>query len=203
MLPSLPGTRILHRAIAGALSSAALLAAGPAGAGGILLYEVGSADVGLASAGYTARAQDASTVFTNPAGMTRREGTQATLGAQLLYANLGFSIGQGTSPLLGSNDGGNPVGWFPGGGGFVSYSVSPDLKLGFAGTGHFGLAQKYDASWAGRYHIQEATLLGVSFMPSIAYRVSPQFSVGANLNAMYGVLKQAVAINNLVGPDGS
>ena len=41
----------------------------------------------LASAGYTARAQDASTVFTNPAGMTRLDGTQLSLGAQLLYAD--------------------------------------------------------------------------------------------------------------------
>ena len=42
-------------------------------AGGLLLYEVGTADIGLASAGYNARAQDASTVFTNPAGMTKLE----------------------------------------------------------------------------------------------------------------------------------
>jgi len=47
-----------------------------------MLYEVGTADVGLASAGYTARAQDASTAFTNPAGMTRLDGSQATLGAR-------------------------------------------------------------------------------------------------------------------------
>jgi long-subunit fatty acid transport protein len=42
-----------------------------ASAGGILMYEVGTADVGLAAAGYAARAQDTSTVLTNPAGMTR------------------------------------------------------------------------------------------------------------------------------------
>ena len=80
-------------------------------AGGISLYEVGTADVGLAAAGYSARAQDASTVFTNPAGMTRLAGDQLTLGAQLLYGDLGFSIGQGTTPALGTNAGGNPVGW--------------------------------------------------------------------------------------------
>ena len=40
-------------------------------AGGLYLYEIGSPDVGLAAAGYAARAADASTVFTNPAGMTR------------------------------------------------------------------------------------------------------------------------------------
>ena len=64
----------------GALASAA------ASAGGLMLYEVGTADVGLASAGYGARAQDASTVFTNPAGMTRLEGTQVLVGAQAAEA---------------------------------------------------------------------------------------------------------------------
>ena len=70
--------REAHSLIACALASAGLLAAAPVVAGGLSLYEIGTEDVGLASAGYTARAQDASTVFTNPAGMTRLEGTQAT-----------------------------------------------------------------------------------------------------------------------------
>jgi long-chain fatty acid transport protein len=38
---------------------------------GLMLYEQGTPDVGFASAGQVARAQDASTVFTNPAGMTQ------------------------------------------------------------------------------------------------------------------------------------
>ena len=62
--------------VAGTLVAAGALAGAPASAGGLLLYEIGTEDVGLASAGYTARAQDASTVFTNPAGMTRLEGSQ-------------------------------------------------------------------------------------------------------------------------------
>jgi long-subunit fatty acid transport protein len=68
------------------------LACKTAGAGGISLYEVGTADVGLASAGYSARAQDASTVFTNPAGITRLAGDQFTLGAQVLYAAMPAAI---------------------------------------------------------------------------------------------------------------
>ena len=40
-------------------------------AGGLYLYELGTPDVGTAAAGWAARAQDAATVFTNPAGMTR------------------------------------------------------------------------------------------------------------------------------------
>jgi long-chain fatty acid transport protein len=177
---------------------AGALGSGPAAAGGLILYEVGTADVGLASAGYNARAQDASTVLTNPAGMTRLEGTQLLLGAQLLYGDLKFSIGPGTSPQLGTNDGGNPVGWFPGGGAFFSYSFSPELKLGFAMTGNFGLSEKYDSGWVGRYYVQETTLLGVSFLPSIAYRVNDKLSLGASLNIMYGKLENQVAINNIL-----
>ena len=116
----------------------------PALAGGLILYETGTAEIGLGSAGYGARAQDASTVLTNPAGMTRLEGSQVLLGAQVLYAGYGFSIGSGTSPALGTNDGGTPIGWFPGGGAYFTYSLSPDLKLGFAATGNFGLSEKYD-----------------------------------------------------------
>ncbi len=93
--PIIPAPR---RAVAVFVLCAGALSSGQATAGGLTLYEVGTADVGLASAGYNARAQDASTVLTNPAGMTRLEGTQALLGAQLLYGDVKFSIGQGTSP---------------------------------------------------------------------------------------------------------
>ena len=84
-------------------------------AGGLLLYEVGTADVGLASAGWGARAQDASTVLTNPAGMTRLDGSQVLLGAQALYGDDGlFDRARELRTDLGTGDGGNPIGWLPG-----------------------------------------------------------------------------------------
>jgi long-chain fatty acid transport protein len=174
-----------------------MLSGGQVFAGGLLLYEVGTPDVGLASAGWGARAQDAATVLTNPAGMTRLEGSQVLLGVQALYGDYGFSIGPGTSPGLGTSDGGNPIGWLPGGGAFLSYSASPDLKFGFAMAGNFGLSISYDDNWAGRYYVQEATLLGVSLLPSFAYKVNDKFSVGGGLNVMYGILKDQVAVNNV------
>ena len=173
------------------LRSAAMLAATffsvSAHAGGLAAYNVGSADVGLASAGYTARAQDAATVFTNPAGMTRLEGDQVTLGLQALYGRASFSVDPaGTSPRLGTDGGGNAIGWFPGGGFFYSHSISPDLKVGMALTGNFGLSIKYNDAWAGRYYTQESTLLGISFVPAMAYRVNDKLSIGASVNAMRG-----------------
>ncbi|MCP5247963.1 MAG: outer membrane protein transport protein [Candidatus Accumulibacter sp.] len=154
---------------------AGALAAGQVAAGGLILYEVGTADVGLASAGFGARAQDASTVFSNPAGMTRLAGTQFLAAGQALWSNAQFSAGAATSPGLGRDDGGYALGsdgWFVGGGGFLSYSVSPELKLGFALTGNVGMPLNYDNDWVGRYYVQSTTLLGVSFLPSIAYKVN-------------------------------
>src|SRR6266850_2430695 len=190
------------RRLIGPALVAGLAIPGQALAGGISAYEIGSADVGLGSAGFGARAQDASTIWTNPAGMTRLEGTQILLGPQLLYGNLGFTIKRGTSAALGTDNGGNPVGWFPSGGTYFTYSVSRDLKLGFGAAGTFGLGEEYNSGWVGRYYNQSATLLGISFLPSIAYRLSDKFSVGLTVNVMYGVLKEQVAINNRSGADG-
>lgn len=178
------------------------VAAHSAHAGGISLYEVGTPDVGLAAAGQAARAQDAATVLTNPAGMTRLAGNQLMVGAQMLNADLSLSIEPGTSAALGTGDGGNPIGWFPGGGVFYTHSLSSDLKLGLAVTGNFGAAVEYDEGWVGRYRAQEATLLGVSILPAIAARIDENLSLGASLNVMYGKLDNKVAVNNILGVDG-
>jgi long-chain fatty acid transport protein len=67
-----------------AIAIAAGWSIGTARAGGLSLYEVGSPDVGLAAAGYAARAQDASTLLTNPAGMTRLQDSEFLFGGQML-----------------------------------------------------------------------------------------------------------------------
>jgi long-chain fatty acid transport protein len=189
------------RALPIAVLALAASGAQPASAGGVLLYEFGTAEVGLAAAGYAARAQDASTAFTNPAGMTRLEGTQALAGGQLMWFSNSFSVGSGTSPGLGSEGGGSALGWggfVPGAGAFVTRNVAPDLWAGFAVAGNFGSIIDYDDNWVGRYRVQQATLLGLQFVPSIAYRVNDKLSIGAGLNAVYGIFDQKVAINNAV-----
>ena len=182
------------------ISGLCVLSALPAMAGGLIAYEIGTADVGLASAGFNVRAQDASTVFTNPAGMTRLDGAQVMGSGQVDYGNMEFSVKSGTSQGLGTENGGRSFGsdgWFLGGGGFFSYSLSPDLKLGFAMTGNFGAPLKYDDNWAGRYYAQEATLVGLSFVPAIAYKVTNKLSIGGSVSAMNGIYKNSVAINNV------
>jgi len=66
-------------------------------AGGAYLNEVGSDDVGLASAGYASRAQDATNLFTNPAGMTRLEHSEPQFGVEPIYLYAKFSPNSDTS----------------------------------------------------------------------------------------------------------
>jgi len=78
-----------------------------------MLYQFGSPDVGYAAAGYAARAQDASTVFTNPAGMSRLDQSQVLGGLQALYGDVEFSPNSSTA--FSGYDGGVAVGWMPSG----------------------------------------------------------------------------------------
>lgn len=166
-------------------------------AGGLMMTEVGSADIGLASAGYGARAQDPTTLLTNPAGLTQLKGTQVQMGGQLLYGDMSFSSSSGTTPALGSNEGGNPVGLFPAASFFMSHQLSDEVTIGFGVASNFGLAEDYDDNWQGRYYIQDATLIGISALPSIAYKVNDQLSIGATLNIMTGIMENKLAINNV------
>jgi long-chain fatty acid transport protein len=173
-------------------------------AGGIGLYEISSPDVGLASAGYAARAQDASTVFKNPAGMSLLDGPQIQGGAQLLYGSVKFSpSGSGANAKSGGG-GGNAVGALPGASFFYSQTITDKVAVGFGSFSYFGLAEKYDDNWTGRYYIQKGTLLGMSLMPAASVKVNDWLSIGAGLNAMYGYLDTEVAINNsgLIPGDG-
>jgi len=170
-------------------------------AGGYFLYEVGTPDTGLASAGYAARAQDASTVFTNSAGMTMLDHSQVLAGVQPLYTHLNFAQDRSTSAR--GTDGGNALVPLPSGSFFYVYSLNSRIKLGFGSCTYFGGALEYNLNWVGRYFLQGATILGTSFIPAAAYRVNDWLSVGGGVNVMIGFLREKAAVRNLrPGQDG-
>jgi len=166
-------------------------------AGGLFLSEFGTEDVALAGAGWAARAQDASTLFKNPAGMSRLEGNQFQGGLQALYFQGSFSpeVAQ-----FGGGGGGNPVGVLPAASGFYVHSLGKDFKVGLGMLQNFGLALGYDDGWAGRYYVKQTALVGVTFAPVASYRVNEQLSIGGGPNIMVGYLKYNANINNLLPP---
>src|SRR5262245_15987141 len=167
-------------------------------AGGLFLTEIGTEDVALAGAGWAARAQDASTLFKNPAGMSRLEGNQFQGGLQALYYQSGgFS---GTNQPFGGNGGGNPIGVLPAASGFYVHSLNEDIKVGIGVFSNFGLALEYGQGFVGRYYAKEETLIGITFAPVASYRVNEQFSIGGGPNIMVAQLKYTSNINNVLPP---
>jgi len=165
-----------------------------------MVYEIGTPDAGLASAGWAARAQDPATVTTNPAGMTRLDGDQFMASAQVMYVDMSFSPNAANTSGVSGPDGRNPVGWFPGASAFYVHTLAPDWKLGLGMFGNFGSVLDNSDDWVGRYNIQDASVLGMTLTPALAYKVNDQLSIGVGLNAMYGVFQVETAVHNALDP---
>jgi long-chain fatty acid transport protein len=92
------------------------------------------------------------------------------LGLEILYGDFGFKPAPETT--VDGNNGGNPIGFLPNGGLFYVHKTSQRINLGLGVFSYFGLSQKYNEGWVGRYYVKEATLAGLTIMPSMSYRVS-------------------------------
>ena len=160
-------------------------------ASGFALIEQSASQMGNAFAGGSAVANDASTIYFNPAGMTRLQ-RQFVGGVHLVNTSAKFK-GTATTPDpagLGSTtvSGGN-------GGDAGGLGVVPNLyfsaPLGdglFAGIGinvPFGLSTKYDSDWKGRYQAIESEVKTININPSLAYKVNSRFSIGVGINLQY------------------
>lgn len=167
--------------------------------GGLALYEISTGEVGLASAGIAARAQDASTLFTNPAGMSLHDNSELLVNFQPLYLNVDFSSDDTTTTSGGDGDASS---WMPGGSVYYLHNLSPDVKIGLGVLSYFGLGLDYGDSWSGRYYLEDTMLVGLTLMPSISYRMNESFSFGAGINAMYGMFENSSSVFNPVQEDG-
>ena len=164
-------------------------------AAGMILYEINSPLTGTASAGWAALANDASTAFTNPAGMTRLDRSQLLVGAQPLIITSKFHSSPATT--FSGTDGGNAGGVIPSLGGYYVHSLSDRIKLGFSLLSYFGLGIDYGDNWVGRYWVQKSDFLTLAASPSAAYKVNDWLSIGAMFNVLYSKLNSQSAIRNL------
>src|SRR5512147_656956 len=137
-----------HRGVLVAGVMTAMVASSSARAGGLFLYEMATPDLGTASAGRAAAADNAATAFGNPAGMTRLDRSQMLVGIQPAYGVSRFDKGNDTT--VSGGNGGNALGFIPGLGGYYVYSATPDLKFGISLASDFGLSARYQSKWSGR-----------------------------------------------------
>ena len=175
-----------------------LLLSQPAWGAGIALYETGAPDLGTASAGRAAMAADASTVATNPAGMTLLDRTQLMITSGAMLPVINFDRGPQTDVRGGGGGGGNAGVFFPIGGVFYAQKISDRLWLGAALYSNFGLAADYSLNWVGRFYLTSSSFITGQVNPNIAYRVNDWLSVGAGFSFSVARYKAQAKVNNIL-----
>jgi long-chain fatty acid transport protein len=151
-------------------------------ASALYFYEIGTEDTALAGAGQAARAGDASTIVTNPAGMTRLPDHIFTGGVQALGGNIDYQLDNSSQQSPG-----NVMNVMPNASGFYSQKINDDLYAGIGLYGNYGLGIDF-GNWAGDRLIKKSTLMAMTLSPSLAYKLSDRVSVGASANINYGFL---------------
>lgn len=152
------------------------------------IAEQSALGIGNAFAGGAASAEDASTIWYNPAGMTRIKGNQIVQGVHLIAPSFDFDD-EGSTTATGAptgGDGSNDGGRFaivPNL--YYVHSLSDGLKVGVGINAPFGLATKYNDDWSGKYQAIESEIVTVNVNPAIAWQVTPALSLGFGVNIQY------------------
>jgi long-chain fatty acid transport protein len=170
----------------GSSVAAALLAmAGNASASGFALLDQSASGMGNAYAGGAAIAEDASTIFYNPAGLSRLSGKQIVVGMNAIRPSAKFndtdSVPAALQPAAGGN-GGDAGSWVPVPNGYFAMEITPQLKAGVGLNAPFGLKTEYDPNWIGRFQAIKSKMEAVSLMPTISWQPSDAVSLGFGLN---------------------
>jgi long-chain fatty acid transport protein len=175
-----------------------IFSVGTAHASGFALNEMSAATLGNAHAGAGAAAEDLSTIYFNPAGLTRMSGTQFQIAGSAIrpsakFTNAGSTSALGT-PLTGGN-GSDAGGWEFVPAMYYAMDLSRDLRFGVGVQTPFGLKTEYDAGWVGRYQALTSDMMTVNINPSLAYKLSDTVSLGAGISFQYIDVELSQAID--------
>lgn len=172
-------------AVCWSVASAMLVLAGGASASGFALIEQSGSGLGNAFAGGAASAEDASTIFYNPAGMSRLSGKQIVVVGSAITPSAKFS--NSASTVAAGGFVAAPAGRDAGGTALVpaayfSWEIDPKWSAGLGLGAPFGLKTEYDPNWMGRFHAIKSEIKTINLNPSVAYKVNDNVSFGFGLN---------------------
>lgn len=161
----------------------AVLFSGHAGASGFQLLEQNGSGLGTAFAGSAAVADNASTIYFNPAGMTKLQAHEFSAGVDAVRPSFKFTNNSSSvAPAATGSNGGDAGGWAAVPNGYLSWALTKDLYLGVGVGAPFGLITEYDSDWVGRFQAIKFDVKTININPSIAYRVNDKVSLGFGLN---------------------
>jgi len=176
-----------------------------AAASGFALIPQSGSGLGNAYAGVAASAEDASTIFYNPAGMANLHGKQLVLATSLLgvksqFSNSGSLAATG-QPLGTVPDNGRKLIFIPNG--YFVAEINPKLHIGTGINTPFGSTTEYQSGWIGRYQALTSKLETLNVNPSFSYQMNDALSLGAGMNYQRINGNLSSAVNYAAGVAGA
>jgi len=175
------------------LSLAVALASTQIFASGFALNEQSISGMGTGFAGRSSSADDASTVFGNPAGMSRIKRQEVTGGIAAIDASSDIKDAQGAHP--GTNKGDMvPFTAVP-----MGYYVKPiddHWAFGLGVYAPFGLITDYENGFQGAGFGSKSEVKVVTFQPTVSYAFNDKVSIGfgPTINRIGGTLESDVPL---------
>jgi len=169
----------------GALSTQALAA-------GFALNEQSISGMGTSFAGRSSSADDATTLFGNPAGMSRLAREEVSFGMAAIHAKTDIKDANSAPVPTGSNDGDMvPFTAVP-----MGYYVKPINDKWAAGVGvyvPFGMITDYENGFQGRFFGDYSEVRVITVQPTVSYRFNDKLSIGfgPTFNRIDGELQSA------------
>lgn len=156
--------------------------AGSASAAGFQLLEQNASGLGNAYAGSAAVAENASTIFYNPAGMTQLKDREFSVGVNLIKPGFEFKNNGSSGAFNSTGNGGDAgeLGIVPNA--YLSWRLTKDLTAGVGIGAPFGLMTEYDSPWVGSAQSNKFEIKTYNINPSLAWKVNETVSIGGGLN---------------------
>ena len=162
-------------------------------AAGFALTEQNASGLGYAYSGQAALAQDASTVFFNPAGMSFLPGPQVLVGIAAIDPSIKFSNnGSSRIPALATatgsqpgDNGGNAGSWVYVPNFYATLPLGDRFTAGFGVSVPFGLKTEYDSTWIGRFQGIKSELSTINYNLAMAFKITDTISIGAGVNYQF------------------
>ena len=175
------------------LTSSSLLA------NGLALNEQSASGAGTAYAGRASSALDASTIFGNPAGLSKLKGKQLSGGFAVVKANVDISRVDSNAP--GTNKGDMvPLANVPFA--FFSTELNEQWSFGLGMYVPFGLISDYEKSFQGAHQGLYSKVAVMTVQPTLSYKFNEHVSVGfgPTINRIDGKLTNTLLTSRIAGP---
>jgi long-chain fatty acid transport protein len=153
-------------------------------AAGFALLEQSASRLGTAFAGTAAAADDATTLFFNPAGLLQLNQAQASIVTSGIEITSEFADRQSVAAFgqpLGTS-GGDAGDWNFVPSAYVAVPLGERFAAGIGVNAPFGLKLEYDPGWLGRFQAISSEIKTLNLNPSLAYRLNERWSLGIGVN---------------------